>query len=208
MKIAVIFSGRIKSYEQQLEYLMNLQNKFNLDFYCSINQENIDLYHQNFLNLFKVKEYNFEKSEYNEEWNKYNSKYCVNKKNTVSRFYNDYKCFKLIEQYQYENNFKYDIILKFRADIVSTNEFNFIENIEKNTIYIPNEYDHCGLNDQIAYGNFDTMKIYCDIYNQIENLCKEGVDFHPESLVLNQILKNNIRIIRFNYYYHLNNNRL
>ena len=207
MRAAIMFIGRIKTYEEQLEYLLKLQKKYDLDVFCSLNLENLDEYHQTFLDALNVKKFHFEKAPYNIDWNNYATRYVVIRPNMVSHFYNSFKCFQLIEEYQKENNFTYDIIIKFRADIISSEELNLEKNVEPNNIFIPSGWDHCGINDQVAYGDYNTMKLYCDVYNRIENMCNNGCDFHPETLILRLLINNNIRINRFNYNYNLNSKR-
>jgi uridine kinase len=78
----------------------------------------------------------------------------------------------------------YDIILRCRPDIqfsCTANDFIslFLKNIELNTVYIPSGfdiYDHKlrtyltqpTINDQVAWGSYTAMKIYCSVYTSIQ----------------------------------------
>jgi hypothetical protein len=78
----------------------------------------------------------------------------------------------------------------------------------KNTIYIPTNNDHGGINDQIAFGDHDTMTIYSTIHDRITYYCKEeDTPYHPETLTLKNLINNNITIVRFDFPYTLNPKR-
>jgi hypothetical protein len=75
---------------------------------------------------------------------------------------------------------------------------------EENTCFIPEGQDwRDGLNDQIAYGDFKTMKKYCGLIENIRILCESGVVFHPETLLSNHLQKEGVKIKRFIYNYRL-----
>jgi hypothetical protein len=80
---------------------------------------------------------------------------------------------------------------------------NFIfNNLVDNTIYIPSGWDHCGINDQVAYGKLDVMKKYNSI-NAIDLLEKELSIIHPESLTGANIHFYKLKIERVHIQYHL-----
>ena len=54
---------------------------------------------------------------------------------------------------------QFDVVMKWRSEIIFNNLFN-IENILDNTIYIPIGKDWGGINDQVAYGNLNSMTFY------------------------------------------------
>ena len=140
-----------------------------------------------------------------------------------------YKCNKLKEEYEYNNGFKYDIVIRSRPDLIIKEKIplKIIKNIDKNTIYVPsvNKYDvltsnrFIGTVDQFALGDSDSMNIYADVYNFIYptyiNLLKNKQVICPTSeSILNYYFKTkNLRLI---FYYQsfilydkrLNNNML
>jgi hypothetical protein len=135
--------------------------------------------------------------------------------NTYSMFYHNKRCFDLIEKY-YQ---KFDIIIRFRADIHSP-EVLPILNIKPNTIYIPKGQDpfEGTINDQVAYGDFNSIKIYCEVVNNIIAFCNcnkpqliksfnsiinKNTLFHPETLMKKQLDVCRLNIIRFDYTYNL-----
>lgn len=74
-----------------------------------------------------------------------------------------------------------------------------------NTIYIPEGQDWAnGLNDQIAYGNYEVIEKYCDVINNIDLILQKKMShagFHPENFVLAnlKLYKVNINRIKLQY---------
>lgn len=202
-KIAIFFSGRINRTQQTIETLLFMKKKFKIEFFCSINDSRVDY---DFINLFDIKKsnYNFEKHVFPENLKIKNKRPETNINNTMSMFYNWMKNFQLIENFQKKQNMLFDIIINYRSDILSSEFINFdkIENINFNTIYIPQGNDWGGVNDQMAFGNFDSMKKYCEIYKNIQKYNdNDNVIFHPETLLKHHLKCSNVNIIRFYFKY-------
>ena len=137
-------------------------------------------------------------------------------KNMPSAFYNNMKAFEMIEDHQNEHGFVYDIVIKYRADILPDDVMDILD-VEAGYLYIPEGRDwvmdsrYGALNDLIAYGDTEVMKVYSSLYRYLEEyLVNEHVIFHPESLLYYHLQKNNMldRIKRFPFHFCLNENRL
>lgn len=209
-EIAFFLSGRIISVnpEKSLINIQKVKEKYDPIFFISLNKEVDDI---TFTNLVKEK-LNIEENQFSSTFTNVPSEMFTFYKmpetsavNTYSQFKHNNECIKMIDKYQEENNMKFDTIVKYRMDIDNLND-DVIEIIttEKNTCYIPEGQDwRNGINDQIAYGDFDTMFKYCNLVNNIRNLCQSGVIFHPETLLLNHIQREEINIKRFYFDYRL-----
>jgi hypothetical protein len=211
MKTAIFFSGRITTYEDSVYWLKPLIDKYNADCFCSLNSNSIDA----FIKLFNIKKYYLEEFELNEQEEDLYKKsifpaliYITNVKNVASMFYNHYKNMELIDQYQIENNIKYDMILYLRSDILPEYHLDIQFKLEKNTVYIPLDNDWGGVNDQMAFGDYESMKKYTSLYQHLNNYIKNKVvNYHPETM-LNYHLKNmDLNIVRIYYPYKLNKQR-
>jgi hypothetical protein len=182
LTIALFISGRLTCYEEYLLPLLEyLNKKYKINLFCSINSD----YNEKYVNDLKkyLVNINFERFMYSEEWI---SNRILHKKtflgpfNQLSMFYNDLKCFKMIEKYQHDNNMEFDIICKIRPDM----KFNDFSNIifikdDKNLLIINScvpqyqiyMFGHKDtplmICDAFAYGNFESMQIYCNTYNWI-----------------------------------------
>lgn len=208
--IALYFSGRILAYEHGISNILALKNKYNITFFCSLNTDKITPYEQKFFELLNISEnqYHYGEVVY-PEWIFHLDPQgkTVFPKNLYSQFYNNLKCFELIQTYEAKNNHHFDCIVKYRADILSHLPMDIdVENIEEGTIYIPKEeYDYTGINDQIAYGCSNVMKIYSALCLNIPFYCiQQNVAFHPETLHLHNIMFHNMKIVRTKFDYILN----
>jgi len=57
------------------------------------------------------------------------------------------------------------------------------------TIYIPNDEDHGGINDRFAFGNYESMKVYCNAIVDKE--------YHPETALKLYLDKVGLNVMRF-----------
>lgn len=208
MKIAIFFSGRIKGYEYTFPHLKSIIDKYNPVFFTSLNQESENEYTKTFCEKFNIKtdQINYEKTILPDSLKDVNSGSHV--LNTYSMFYHNYKAFCLIEKYQTSHNIHFDVVVKYRAEINSSNVLKFNET-ENDKLYIPNGLDYGGTNDQIAYGNFDVMKKYCELGNgNVETLhLEKKTRYHPETLLYYHIKSSNLSLIRPTFSYKLDGSR-
>lgn len=216
-RIAIYFAGRIKTYEDQLKQLQSMISHYRMDVFCSINGE-CDDYHRNFMNDLHVKGSFFEdhvtvyRSEWKDIFHRLPTQSDRDAYKLSSSLYHNKKAMELIENHQVKNNFVYDIVLKYRADIISQDIIRLLGEISIGTVYIPDcygwdFYDQPGINDHIAYGSFDVMKVYSDVFSNVEDYCRNGRGYHPESLLLHHLRTKNIKIERFPFEYTHNTNR-
>jgi len=209
--IALYFSGRIKGYEEGIENLKFLKEKYNIIFFCSLNLKEITSYEQLFFNILEIQNdrLNIEETIIPDNMKQLSSKpYCGIPKNIYSHLYHSSKCFELIETYQKKNKIIFDKIIKFRSDIISKTSLPIDFDTKNQTILIPDGNDHCGVNDQIAYGDYNVMKCYSYLFDYIDLYCNQMKrSFHPETLFLFHLQRNNISIQRFPFEYKLSNNR-
>ena len=198
MKIAILFSGRINYYKQIYDNLIQkVINNNEVDFYLSTSPHitnEIDL--QYFIDLYKPVKVINEPINHDFDYNNYELLSCWSKpQNICDMWFNRIRVFNLIED-------KYDIILSYRLDINAFNNMNYEIN---DLINIPNgcDYDY-GINDQIAYGNYNNMKKYMNLYSylpEILNNCK----MHPETILKYYINNYNLNVKRIDFIYYIIN---
>ena len=199
--LAIFFSGRVLEYEINKKWMelfkTHFENDFNIDYFCSINAE-LDDYHKEFLKVYGIQDghYHFEKYQLEENMKNKNLN-----PNMFSMFYNIKKSLALIEN----SSKNYDVILRYRTEICYKNPFEIPDVIQPNTIYIPNGYDWCGgTNDQVAYGDLESMKTYGKVYDNIMDYHKNyNVRIHPETLLNFHLNKSKVNIVRFPFDYGL-----
>ena len=211
LKVAIFFSGRINSFENSLEHLKAIQNKYEPIFFCSLNSETKTDNIKKFCEIFNITEdqLNIEATKDPTFLHKYPKKDEVSYYRTYSMWYHDNKNYNKIQEYSSKHNIAFDIILKYRADINSDSGVIELQNPQENHIYIPEGHDYYdnALNGLIAYGNPKMMSIYCNIVNNLEQLCIDGTIFHPETLLKKYLENNKIDVTRFNYHIRINESR-
>ena len=111
-------------------------------------------------------------------------------------FKNRMNCIKLIKDYQYETGKNYDIIISTRCDLRFEDKIHFHQ-FSKDGIHIPSNNDWGGINDQFAFGNYEDMMLYLDLYNNLNNLLDRGITLHPETLLKFHLIDKNMKISRF-----------
>lgn len=134
--------------------------------------------------------YNFKKKEETKYFNVY------------SMFFHNKMCFSLLEKYTKKHNIAFDIVLKYRTDIIFKEPIQF-EECDLGTLYIPIGYNFGGVNDQVAYGDLDTMRVYCSCIDYLKDVCDNGVLFHPETILNTHLLHRQMNIVRFPFSYRI-----
>jgi hypothetical protein len=189
--IAIFISGRMLGYKENLvPFINSLKNRYNIKLFLSINMfsfadRNIyipvltnELQREfgDILAYCNFEEYKMPKSfvENRLQQNYNNFHY-----NCLSCFYNDKKNLELIEQYEIDNNIKFDIICKTRSEIQFITNLDFIIDNEDELILHNKHMESIRywghihkqtpvmISDAFAYGNKNSMKIYCKTYDWI-----------------------------------------
>lgn len=172
MKVYLIYSGWLRSYNKCKN---NHSDVFVADEVCSVhvNEGNTDLEHYN-----------------HDDW-VYNSNKAPETivRNTLNQWRNMMLAFNLAPK-------SFDVYVRMRYDILIEGNINF-SSIKPNTVYIPYGNDYRGgINDQFAYGDYDSIKKYYDVYNNYNDLYYGGCLFHTETLVKANIERTNLAVER------------
>lgn len=89
----------------------------------------------------------------------------------------------LKKNWEKSNNFKYDLVIRARADIIYDNQFSVQDILNLDSICIPN-HGWSGMNDQFAFSNSKFMDIYSMCYDYIDDyIMNMHVSFHPETII-------------------------
>jgi hypothetical protein len=184
MHIAILFYGRINNYDKHYNNIINniTKNVDTFDIFYSCDQAPYEDINK-FNNLYKPLGVCNEKIEYTHDLNMYGHNPGVsNKHNMLCHFINKQRVYNLLEKHISLTNKVYDFVISTRLDIVYLNEINF--NTFDNNLHIPLHADWLGgINDQIAIGSIENMKIYMNIYSNIIHLLETRKSIvHPESL--------------------------
>lgn len=193
MKTGIIFSGTLRLYDHHriIQYVLNEEDENEIVASCN-NKQIYDHTVETIYKNFEIpSDWNFVNKSMEHKWNNYN---------TLSMFFHNYNAF----NHLIATCGNFDTIIKFRSDVDFNVKFPLQTTLNDNTIYVPKIHHYCGINDQIAYGNQQSMQIYCDVYNNIEKYINElKVKFHPETLLKYHLDKNNIKVETFDFNYNL-----
>jgi len=226
MRIAILISGRIARYECCLLPILNNSGYHIIDLFVSVNDKNTECEYYNnmkinlqkWLKFISIKEFIIDK----EIYDMFNPDKQVNLQEinnklvpyyTLSMYNNDMITYNEACKYADKNGFEYDIYLKFRSDIIAN---NIPENIirpsaDKTHLYIHipecnfislGIYKNPIVSDIYAWGNRQTMAIYCNTYNYVINKIKlynGNYIVHGESSLTDNIYENNVEH-SFHYY--------
>lgn len=120
-------------------------------------------------------------------------------------FYSIKKANDLKSEFEIENGFKYDYVIRFRPDLYLETKINqsFFPS-HKNSIVTPMiaQYHSDGMNDQIAIGSSENMDTYSLIFNNKLQYCQSRVcSIRPESLLRYHCTKHGLVIEKKNIQY-------
>lgn len=123
-----------------------------------------------------------------------------NFENNLYMFNSITECFKLLDD-------EYDIVVRCRPDLMLQTPINFESIINEiiNGLYdiqIPSpQFNHKGINDQLAIGNWKGMKHYMSIMDNVEEVVNRRKVWHPETLLMLHLRTPDIRIHQMIYDY-------
>lgn len=115
--------------------------------------------------------------------------------NLFSMFYSIYKSNQLKKEYEKENNFTYDIVIRCRFDIKLDKKIDLTSDMSK--VYLPfNCFDtSIGYVDSVGYSNSINMDIYSDTFNNIDTIMANyDIGFCGEYILRKQLDSNNLQI--------------
>lgn len=114
----------------------------------------------------------------------------------VNMFYKIHKANLLCEDFCKSLDYKYDIIVRARPDLLFQNYINS-DDLERATndsslLFVPKNGHYGGINDQFAFGSSEAMSIYANCYTNLDQITTT-TPLVPE-LVLKQQLVNKVNI--------------
>lgn len=212
MKICLILSGRLDTFEEMYSSLKEfIIDPLNPDIFFSghPNKKGLAYCDNKIQELWNPKKYLLR--DYTDEVRKEvhtNDLRFQNKRSEttphtwLSGIYNVYLSNSLKTQYEKEHEFRYDVCIKARTDLLwydtpTEDELNVAKT--QNNILIPTAWDfkHVtgeGVSDVTCLCNSESMNVYSSLIKHIDEYYDSGHIFHPESLLGHHVHKNLNRI--------------
>jgi hypothetical protein len=229
MRVAICFSGHLRNFfnnsvnllKDKIQNFEKQQNKVDLFFsiwdtyepYNSwsnteIKSNKIDVSQIEKLNpiSYEIEVYDDIKSQF--LYSNFNSNIKIENEKLMSEgilhstpmYYKIMKANSLKSLYEATYNFKYDVVIRYRANIDFEKDLDF-NHLKYNIIYNRasgyNCYDNrnCMCDDIFAYGQSDIMNKYSDVYNNLSMIYKKYGNTGPERILYDWLVKeNNISI--------------
>lgn len=215
MKIAICFSGHLRNFSNLLENfkekILSLRKDHQVDVFFSIwdiyepqyswtNQNEtvsnlINIEDLSRLNPIKIEVENFNEIKDNfllknftniDHSNEWTSKNGI--LHSIPMFYKIYKANELKKDYEKINNFKYDIAIRYRSNLLINGNIDL--NINKNILYNKRE-NNSNLDDIFAYSDSETMDKYSDLYLNLSLILNKYRRFGPEEILYDWIINEN-----------------
>lgn len=107
------------------------------------------------------------------------------------------KCNDLKRQYEIENNFTYDVVIRMRPDnyIIDTMNLN-LDHIDENTVYVPRHDNWHGYCDRLYYGSSEVMDIISNRFDHVDEYFNKGGIIHYETYMKYIVDINDIHVER------------
>lgn len=208
-RVAIFFVGRITGWHHLRKNLMDFQETYNATFFVSLNTEQVTESDTYFCTYFGLGS-----DQVRTEVTPMPEKFSIFK-NMYSQYYHNDKCFQMIEDYCKNHETSFDIVVKSRTDLDSTEPLTLEWPIHENRIYCP-VHKAYQVKDEINYGDFKTMKLYSLLVDTLDHLYDTGGLWYgaakhpmlPELVLfqyicqLNQVYKTNIIYIDYRFTLH------
>jgi len=137
---------------------------------------------------------------YSEKWMKVHPGF------TFAMFYSIWRANLLKIQYENENQFKYDVVVRCRPDLIIDHGVmleRFLNNNPLDAVFTPAFGSYGGANDQFAFSSSAFMNIYSELYSMIPNHVQHGCGFRPESLLAFHLARNGLPVKRCGVRYNI-----
>jgi hypothetical protein len=193
MKIAILFSGRIYKFGNHYNNIMeNIVQDHDADFFLSHSPELdedldafCDLYSPVAISNDPIPEFDFTK--YNLDLS------FIRPTNIFQMYYNRKRVFNLLKTHIENTGTKYDIIISHRFDVFCFDKLDL--ELYKSGLYIPDDKNGKGVNDQFALGSYESMEVYMNVIDNMIPYIDSGTEFVSEA-ILGRHLRD-YRILRF-----------
>lgn len=152
------------------------------------------------ISLYKPKKYIIEPQKHFEQ-NKWSDRLMpsIKSDHMYSMFYSICESNKLKKQYEYENNFTYDWVIRIRFDMAIPSGPLNLNNLNNNYLWVATGcFDNIsGYLDSLGYSSSQIMDVYSDTFNHIDDIADNNPNMGicGEYVLRKHIDKNNIPVM-------------
>lgn len=90
----------------------------------------------------------------------------------------------LKREYEIENNFRYDCVIRCRFDYIFTKQYN-VRDFDLDYLNVKNDCKHTeyAINDHVAVSSSENIDVYCSVIDNLENYYNQGIEFNTEVML-------------------------
>lgn len=195
MNIAVCVSGQLRNFKETFPYFKeNIINHLNPDVFIygdGLSDELIELY--------EPKGFGYQKDLIDYDYSGHIVEGGVRPTGIINMYYKIKMCNELKKNYELQNQFKYDLVIRARFDEFFIRKFNQEElQIPSKTILMPWGWDFKSVSpyseaDILALGYSEDMDVYSSVFDNFDEY-KRIIPFHPETLCGYNLHVNGIKV--------------
>lgn len=199
MKIAVCFSGQLRSLEHTHKNLINFLEK-SFGSYQTFAHIPYDKNSNKFSEYFKKATVVIEKDPKirktklkNKQFETVKHKFGSLKKSKIAhmqQLYGIYRSNVLKTEYEIKNNIKFDWVVRCRSDLLFYNNYLDLTTLNKEKIFTANFHHYGGINDRVVIGSSKNMDVFSNLYIHIQKHKVSG--FNAENIFKNYLTDMNI----------------
>lgn len=172
MRVAIIIPGQPRNVEVAYNsldehYLKKYQCDIFIHTWLDYVKFPVEVY-GNMIHLFEPKKFLAEKQIIFDSEGRKQEPWNTPLQNLLSMYYSMFAGNQLKSQYEEENGFKYDFVIKMRSDLKIHRSIP-LEQIEPNKLALYNwtQLGYTGSSDVFAIGTSEIMDVYSDLYNKV-----------------------------------------
>ena len=198
MKIAICFSGQLRTFEKCWPSYLPLLEKYDCDLFAATPANDI-LKNYPFTDVLIQPDQIMP-----DPWYNINNHPKSPGQPMLSQFFFIELANKVRLKYQEEHNVQYDFVIRTRFDNKIIGDFPDLNFCDPNQIYIPAGHDNpecrpeSGISDRFAFGGSHVMDIYSNKIQEIDEYMSDTENWYFAEIILKWVLiKNDIQINRF-----------
>lgn len=198
MKIAICFSGQIRTFEKCWSSFIPLLEKYDCDLFAATPPNDI-LKNYPFTDVLIQPDQIMP-----DPWYNLNHHPKSPGQPMLSQFFFIELSNKTRLKYQTEHNIQYDFIFRTRFDNLIIGELPDLSDCDPNQIYIPSGHDNpechpeSGISDRFAFGGDHALNVYSNKIQEIDEFMSDINNWYFAEIILKWVLtKNKIQINRF-----------
>jgi hypothetical protein len=204
MRTAFCFSGELRSLDKTFPSIdKNIVSKFsNVDFFVYTWADDPDLHKMSIFEKDKRTKHILTEDRITYDEKMYNARKRpeVFIQGMLRQLHCLKRCNDIKKEYENNNNFKYDCVVRIRPDILPINSSSLENSVEewdmKNYMYTSDHDDWFGYNDRLYFSNSSNMDYICSRIEYIDDYFNYGGLMHYETYLKHCIEQLNIKVCR------------